>query len=229
MENYLRLDRPAIVRLAMLRNLADEMNSRPHRANADKVNWRDVRRETFATFEPFFAEGRNNAGGVRGDVPVIIAFNNPDSYGWRMQYADEVEHSAINHQGWFQDESCSRATIRGLVIRLPRGRFLAGYVNNDNGEYVIFRELFARDRDAAQYGDKQAERVADDEREYSRRFAEATDMRERLEQIKGRLAELQVLIDFSSFEYVSREAARLTEEAAGITDKLNDEYSDIEF
>lgn len=219
MEKYLRLNLSAATRLQILRTLASARN---------KPSWRDARSVTFSTLEPFFSDGINDAGGVRGRVPVLVSFEHPDYYGWRMTFADEVEHSAVDHTGWFTDEDCTR-TLRGLVIRLPRGRFLAGYYSNDNGEYVIFREVFDSIRDAAQYGDKQAERLADDERDHNRRFHEAHDMQSRLDDIRERLAELQVLIESGRFEddRYEREAARLTDEAANITDKLNDEYSDV--
>lgn len=229
MKNYLRLDRPAFVRLAMLRNMADHMNAQPHRVNADKVNWRDVRRDGFTRIQDAFDTATLSIFGT--DEYVRMTFNDPSvSHGWRVTYADQVEYSAVDHQGWYVDchGDNSRGVLRGAVAAFSHGRFLPMVHNSESGEWFIFDSLGDSARDTAQAADAYAKEQAEQEWEYQRRWLEANGLRERLEQIKDRLAELQVLIESGRFESASGEAARLTEEAADITGKLNDEYSDIE-
>lgn len=220
MEKYLRLNIPAAARLQTLRLNATATN---------KPSWREARTVTFRTLEPFFAHGRDNVGGVRGEVDVYSTFTNPEYAGWRIVHADEVEHSGVDHTGWFQDDEQMHGTIRGFVVRLGGGRFLPGYVNNDNGEWVVYPESFQCIKLAACYADRLAQDLAQTECANNQRYDEAARMQARIDVIKRRLSELQVLIDSRQFDgagYES-EAERITDEAARLTDKLNDEYSDV--
>lgn len=225
-DHSLNLAIRAPYRLVSLRMMAEQMNSQPHRVNADRVNWRDVRRESLARTRDAFDSATLSIFGT--DEYVRVAFFDPSvSHGWRVTYADQVEHSAVNHQGWYMDCDGSRGVLRGAVAAFSHGRYVPMAHNSDTGEWFVFDSLGDSARDTAYAADAYAKELAEQESEYQRRWQEANDMRERLEVIKDRLAELQVLIDSGKFDNAQTEADRLTSEAADITDKLNDEYADV--
>ncbi|ALA45401.1 hypothetical protein ADP64_000069 [Achromobacter phage phiAxp-2] len=227
-DHSLNLAIRAPYRLVFFRQQAEQMNAQPHRVNADKVNWRDVRRESFARTRDAFDTATLSIFGT--DEYVRVSFFDPSiSHGWRVTYADQVEHSAIDHQGWYMDcdGDGSRGVLRGAVAAFSHGRYVPMVHNSDTGGWFVFDSMGDSARDAAQAADSYAKELAEQESEYQRRWQEANDMRERLGEIKGRLAELQVLIDSGKFDNAQAEADRLTQEAADITDKLNDEFADV--
>lgn len=83
----------------------------------------------------------------------------------RWAWADEVLPS-IRHTGWFCDEhQCDK--IRGLVMRLPRGRgFLAGWSMGEGMASAIDGWVHDDIEDAARAADSMAEEVAEAQREY---------------------------------------------------------------
>lgn len=86
--------------------------------------------------------------------------------GPRWAWADEVD-DGIEHTGWFADDhQCDK--IRGIVIRLPHGRFLAGWAlqsdildGDTGGCAAVSRRVYTDARAAAMDADSQAEHVAD--------------------------------------------------------------------
>jgi hypothetical protein len=89
-----------------------------------------------------------------------------DALGLRWQWADETEGAGIGHTGWFCDDIESE-TIRGIVLRLPRGRgFLAGWsMGKDMASSVDYSPIFDNAADAAACADSMAESAAENERE----------------------------------------------------------------
>lgn len=83
----------------------------------------------------------------------------------------DIEGFNSRHTGWYTDIDCNDLAI-GIVIALPHGRFLAGYRLTDNGEYVIYGDIYDNESDAAYAADGHAERIADREREHDARFME---------------------------------------------------------
>jgi len=90
--------------------------------------------------------------------------------GLRWQWADECEGAHIHHTGWHCDEF-GYETIRGIVMRLPKGRgFLAGWSMGEGMASTIdYSPIFDNAADAAACADSMAENAADDEREYQAR------------------------------------------------------------
>lgn len=125
---------------------------------ARPLTWRDVR---FATLESHtgFDEGRE------GRRSIWYSHNSALP---RERFADEC-NGGPDHEGWFTDEDCNEKA-RGIVARLPHGRFVAGYYWSSSGERVYFPDVFGNERDAARAADRHAERFADSAREDSERF-----------------------------------------------------------
>ncbi len=90
--------------------------------------------------------------------------------GLRWQWAEECEGARIRHTGWFCDDDCSQ-TIRGIVLRLPRGRgFLAGWSMGEGmASTVDYSPIFDNAADAAACADSMAESAAEKERDYQAR------------------------------------------------------------
>ena len=114
--------------------------------------------------------------GKNAGEPVFYYFGDLLPYAW----ADEVCPS-VRHKGWFTNADGETFTdgsgkSRGAVVRLPPapgfpcGRFLAGYWWGDNGESVIWPELYKGETEAALAADYHAEAFAESAREDSGRF-----------------------------------------------------------
>lgn len=96
--------------------------------------------------------------------------------GWR--WADEVDNS-IMHTGWFTDDYCSGDKIRGIVISLPHGRFLAGWSMGEGMASNFDGEIYDDAKEAAQAADSLAENAAESEREYQEEERQKEEEEER--------------------------------------------------
>ena len=90
----------------------------------------------------------------------------------RWQWCDEVDGVRIDHTGWFCDEYGDGGKIRGIVVALPHGRFLAGWSMGEGMASTVDADLYDTAEDAACAADSMAERAAEDEREYQAQQAE---------------------------------------------------------
>lgn len=153
---------PAARRLAMMRVAFNNHASRYPRCpdSIKPKNWRDVRAYGFHNWEAAFCAGINPA------VDQWYSHGGAQFRGER--FADECE-GGPDHTGWYTDNDGSESA-RGIVGRLPHGRFIAGYHWNSNGERVYFPEVFDSERDAARAADRHAEHFAESAREASERF-----------------------------------------------------------
>lgn len=81
-------------------------------------------------------------------------------------HADEL--TSLQHTGWYLDEF-QEETARGVVYRLPHGRFVAGYdfsYDGDPGATLDFSATYDDAGEAARVADSLAENAAEREREY---------------------------------------------------------------
>lgn len=138
----------------------------------------------------------------------------------RWQWADECEGACIRHTGWFCHEDGYGETIRGIVMRLPKGRgFLAGWSMGEGMSSTIdYFPIFDNAADAAACADSMAENAADNEREYQARESARIDARELAElAIEEKTRELEQAIalrhraKFGGFERVREAIAELRE------------------
>lgn len=89
-----------------------------------------------------------------------------DALGLRWQYADDIVSrlsSGYDCDGFYEGN-----TMRGIVLRLPRGRgFLAGWTMGEGmASSVDYSPIFDNPEDAAFCADSMAENAAFNEREY---------------------------------------------------------------
>ena len=100
-----------------------------------------------------------------------------EACGLRYTYADEVSGSGIRHSGWFTDRDGMGETIRGIVLRLPRGRgFLAGWTMGEGmASSVDYSPVFDNETDAALCADSMAENAAERERECQAQWETETE------------------------------------------------------
>ena len=92
----------------------------------------------------------------------------------RWQWADEACDS-IQHSGWFTDDYGDSEKIRGIVILLPHGRYMAGWSMGEGMASTIEPDVFDDINDAAHMADEHARVAADNEREYQASQGENDD------------------------------------------------------
>ncbi|WP_052159475.1 hypothetical protein [Alcaligenes faecalis] len=209
-------------RLAMLRKRADELNQR-HPTMPGNATWRDVRhcgfhnhRESRCELSP--TEGK---GAPRWYCHAGPAFE-------REIFVDESEEARIDHTGWFAD-TWQDNVIRGLIVRLPHGRFLVGHYEKDSGERVYYSELYDDERTAVYRADSLAQRVAEEETEYHRRDQEARVLAEEVSESRARLRECIVLRNHKCFPNIRGEVPILVNTIRTTLERLADEFSDIDY
>jgi hypothetical protein len=204
-------------RLAELRNLAAKGSG----------DWRKAREWNFTNWHAAFcalSQGSNSDANGKNARPIWYAHTGPQFRDER--YADEVDTS-IEHEGWFTDNDQGEK-MRGLVARLPHGRFLAGYWSSDSGERTYFADLFTDEREAARRADREAEIVAESEREYDERYRAAQDLAEEIDKAEQRARELVAMRNLCGFEYVRDELRELLETIREKRAELATEYKDIQ-
>lgn len=96
----------------------------------------------------------------------------------RRLWADEVESVRINHTGWFTDDQYDEK-IRGLVVRLPHGKFLAGWSMGIGMCASVEGDIYDDIKEAAYAADSIAEDTAEKEREYQEEQRELEEQEER--------------------------------------------------
>ena len=89
----------------------------------------------------------------------------------RWKWCDDVEQS-IRHTGWFCDEHGDGSKIRGLVVYLPHGRFMAGWSMGEGMASSVDADLYDDETSAAYAADSMAENAAEKEREHQEGVAE---------------------------------------------------------
>lgn len=84
----------------------------------------------------------------------------------RYKFCDDIATRTIKHHGWFIDEYQSD-TIRGLVVLLSHGRYLAGWtMGKGMSSAVCCDTMYDDELTAALDADTIARRTAELEREY---------------------------------------------------------------
>ena len=86
----------------------------------------------------------------------------------RWRWCDDID-SSIRHTGWWTDDD-SIDNIRGIVILLPHGRYMAGWSMGEHMASAIEPGIFDDIDEAARMADEHARVAADNEREYRKSF-----------------------------------------------------------
>lgn len=95
----------------------------------------------------------------------------------RWEWADEIDGARINHTGWFCDEYRDEK-IRGIVVRLPHGKLLAGWSMGEGMASEVDGTLYTDEIEAARAADSEAEAAAEREREYQEQERERQEQEE---------------------------------------------------
>jgi len=200
---------------------------RARAANKSLPDWRSARDCTLRNGSGSYgdlSQGFNteNAGTQwEKKVPIWYTHTGPKFRGER--FADEVE-GGPNHKGWYTDDDCSDK-VRGIVGRLPHGRFIAGYHNSDNDERVYFGDVYTDESEAASAADSEAESLAEVEREYSERWRAARNLSDECGTLKTDIAEL---VPMRHHARARRELERAIETLREKRKELANDYADIE-
>ncbi len=137
-----------------------------------------------------------------------------------------VEDARIDHKGWYVDDAY-HDTIRGIVVALPHGRFIAGYLASSNDERVYYSEIFDSARDAARMADEHARVIAESESEHNAQFRAAANLEDDTETALQRLRECVSLRHVACMDYVRDEIGELIETIRGNRDRLSTEFKGI--
>ena len=86
----------------------------------------------------------------------------------RWRWCDDID-SSIRHTGWWFDDDCNDK-IRGIVILLPHGRYMAGWSMGEGMASTLEPGVFEDIEDAARMADEHARCAAEHEREYRESF-----------------------------------------------------------
>ena len=167
---YFNLAIPAPKRLAMMRaEFEAHANKYPHcPESARPKTWRDIRGTThkdLSTYIGGLSQGSNDSDSVW--------YYHTGAQFRDERFADECD-GGPNHIGWFTDRHGDEKA-RGIVGRLPHGRFIAGYWWGDNGERVYFPEVFDDETEAAQMADEHARVFAEHAYQDNARFEAMQD------------------------------------------------------
>lgn len=164
-QKYFDLSIPAPKRLAMMRaDFEAHATKYPYcPEHAKPETWRDVRGTTHKSFGAYTAA---LSQGFNKGEPIWYCHTGEQFRD--EKFADECP-GGPDHRGWNTDSHCD-GTARGIVGRLPHGRFIAGYWWGDNGERVYFSEIFDDETEAARMADEHARVFAESEYEDNARF-----------------------------------------------------------
>ena len=214
MIDYLNLKIGAARRLGFLRNAAKRHNEKFPAGSA--ATWRTVRYATLA-----YSRGLDQ--GLHNNMPIWYA--HAGAAFRREKYADEC-YQGIRHEGWYTDAECDEKA-RGIVVRLPHEKFIAGYEWSANGERVYFPEVFVDESDAARRADSHAESFADDCREHDAKYREAQNLQTEAEDMARQLAEKLALRNNPRFPGARDEARELVAELRETRERLQNDFADF--
>lgn len=240
MTTYLNLRIGARRRLDYLRGFVVSHNEN-HGGDkpGHKIDWRRARYARFDS-DSGLSAGYNNEYGKK--VECWTTFDESSLPGRKWYFADEVHSqygasAAVDHTGWYADADCD-STMRGIVLYLSHGRYLASYKWNSNGEYVVFAQIYDSWRDAAHAADEHARICAEEQKEHDERYQEARNIESEIEALEAgiedkteRLKNCLKVRHVSEFwrNELQRTIEALREDRAEIEDKretLKDDYSD---
>lgn len=213
---YLNLNRTVRARMATLKAAAEKLNANPHRSRPDVTyTWRDMR---YSGFHNAAANCGALSAGTNRRVMGYRIIESPVYYTHcgqqfpREKFADEFRTEwgtqLVDHSGWFTDMHQDE-TVRGIVVALPHGRFLAGYEWSCNGERVYFTDIYDCERDAVYAADGHAESFAEQCREDYEKVRAAENLQDTIAENIARLRECIAMRNNKCFDYVRDEIAEL--------------------
>lgn len=190
--------------------------------------WREARRYGFANWRAAYCAGLNQGfnGEANAKTPVWYCHTGPCFRNER--FADECEdapRSVREHFGWYTDCD-SQETARGIVSRLPHGRFIAGYHWTSNGERVYFPTVYDDEREAASAADSHAESFAEGAREDDYQYSQVRKLENSIEEQLQRIRECIVLRNKACMSYVRDEIRELAEKIREARETIKTDYAE---
>ncbi len=158
------------------------------------------------------------------NAPICFYLDNVGQPFARWVWADKTE-ARIGHTGWFTSDFCDEK-IRGIVVRLPHGRYLAGWAIGVNMLASVETEIFTNEAEAAYFADSMAEQYAQAEWAYQARFQEAQELQYAIEAKKTRVGECWALRNKKGFAHLRGEASQVCNVIRNMRAKLASQYDD---
>ena len=190
--------------------------------------WREARKWGFGNWRSAYSAGLNPGFNGEGAGKTEI-WTCPAGACFRGErFADECEEaprSVRGNKGWYSDNDANE-TVRGIVSRLPHGRFITGYFWSSKGERVYFPTVYDDEREAATAADGHAERYAELCREDDAKFQEARNLEDTIEDSFTRLRECLALRHRECMSYVRDEARELIEKIREARESLKRDYAE---
>lgn len=219
-QSFFDLTVSAPVRLARLRRaFAEESAKYPH---MNYKTWRDIRGTNFTSVGAYCGE---LSQGFNGKTQIWYSHTGPQFRG-EKDASDVVEYYGRGRFPGYYTDVDRNETACGIVARLTRGRFIAGYRWTSNGERVYYPDIYDNIDDAACAADGHAERFADLAREDDAKFNAARDIESSIEDALHRLRECLAMRHLECLAYVRDEIRELCETIREKRETLSTEYAD---
>lgn len=212
--NWLNLSRSAPARLALLRAAGDG-------------DWKAVRLSRGGTFDNAQSYYGDFGAGTQSDGSRIWNTFTGEKFRSEKDAADSEEApSHVRRAGeWYTDEDCTE-TAKGIIARLPHGRFIAGYYWGSNGERVYFDETYTDEREACMAANEHARVFAELSQEDSAKYNAAQRLEGKIEDSLVRLRECIALRHKDCMSYVRGEIGELIATIRDSRETLASEYKD---
>lgn len=185
-------------RMAILRMVAaDSVNNRNPSTRMQVGDWKAARNYTFSSYEAAYCAGLNAGFDSTGPRKTAVWYTHTGEY-----FRDETEGNTGYYTDIFQDEKA-----RGIIGRLPHGRYIAGYTWTANDERVYFDEVFTDEKEAARMAAEHARVFAENAFEDSQACEEARTIETEIETITARLNECYALRNIKRMKYTRTEVS----------------------
>lgn len=219
---YFNIAIPAATRLELMRkDFADHAKKYPCCPEyAKPKTWRDVRRYGLHNWMPAFCAGLN--AGFNDGEPIY--YTHAAQYFQGERFADECDSVNINRRGWYSDTGYN-SKVRGIVVKLTRDKWLAGYYWSNNGERVYWAVLHESERDAALMADEHARVYAESCFEDSQKYDAAWQLQRSIEE-KGEELEKAYAVRNNPRFNTRDECGELVADIRKMRARLADEFSD---
>lgn len=225
---YLRLSAGGSrARLAILREECAHAKATNKPPSLTPADWRAARSWGFHNWRTAYMAGLHQ--GMNDNTPIWVSHGGEQFRG--EKFAHECE-GGPDHTGWFTMEHGETwrdgtGLARGIVARLPHGRFIAGYWWGDNGERVYFPDIYTEESEAARAADSHAERFADSAREDNAKWNAARELESEIEEKQSRLCECFGLRNHRKLGARMRDELReLVETLRGMRQRYETEFAD---
>jgi hypothetical protein len=202
------------------------------REEAKGGDWRKARQWGLHGWRAAYCAGLSPGFNGEGRSRAAVWYSHLGPNFRDEQFADEA-YDHIEHKGWYTNAECETfkdgsGLARGIVARLPHGRFLAGYWWGDNDERVYFADVYTDRDDAARTADEHARVFAEMAQEDNRQWQAARDLEAENESAQERLRECLALRQVCDRTRYTGEARELIKAIRERRERLATEFKDYQ-